>query len=100
MPFYRPPERITQILPGFTRNLRHLRARLRHGSRYAKIAGVPSYPVSHATSMQKTTLIYCVLGAFFSLGIVVDWVGWQGVPPAPTWNDVTQMIGVITLCLY
>ncbi len=50
--------------------------------------------------MQKTTLIYCVLGAFFSLGIVVDWVGWQGVPPAPTWNDVTQMIGVITLCLY
>lgn len=50
--------------------------------------------------MQKTTLIYCVLAAFFSLGIVVDWVVWQGVPPAWTWNDVTQMIGVITLCLY
>ena len=50
--------------------------------------------------MQRTTGIYLVLAAFFSLGIIIDWGVWQGHPPAWTWNDAAQMIGVITLCLF
>lgn len=44
-------------------------------------------------------MLYAILAAFFAFGIVVDWVVWGGLPPAWTWNDITQMIGVIVLCL-
>ncbi|SFS13079.1 hypothetical protein [Yoonia litorea] len=50
--------------------------------------------------MTKTHKIYIGLAAFFALGVAIDWNVWDGQPPAWTWNDVMQMIGVITLCLY
>ena len=50
--------------------------------------------------MRKSTIIYLVLAGFFAFGIAVDWLVWNGLPPAWTWNDITQLIGVIVLCLY
>ena len=49
--------------------------------------------------MNRATIIYVVLVTFFGLGVAIDWLVWDGLPPRWTWNDVTQMIGVIFLCL-
>ena len=50
--------------------------------------------------MRKSSVIYFALCGFFAFGILMDWLIWDARPPAWTWNDVTQLIGVITLCLY
>lgn len=53
------------------------------------------------TRMQIATprnLIYLALVAFISFGIALDWLLWDGAPQASTFNDVTQMIGIIVLC--
>ena len=49
--------------------------------------------------MTSPIRIYIILAAFFAFGIAVDWIVWDGLPPSWTWNDITQMIGVIVLCL-
>ena len=49
--------------------------------------------------MNRPAIIYVLLAAFFGLGVAIDWLVWDGLPPRWTWNDVTQMIGVIVLCL-
>ena len=49
--------------------------------------------------MTRRNTIYLFLVGFFAFGIIIDWVVWNGLPPSWTWNDITQLIGVIVLCL-
>lgn len=50
-------------------------------------------------TVTRKTFLYTILSAFFAFGIAIDWLVWGGLPPHWTWNDITQMLGVIILCL-